>query len=74
MKPVVLASLEDADGRRCVDILRTGEAACGWRECRRDPEDGTGWRSVGGERGSFGSEADARADAGHAVAWLEAAP
>lgn len=44
MKPLVLASIEDESGNRCVDIIRLSDGQFAYRECRRDPEDGHGWR------------------------------
>ena len=55
VRRVVLRSLEDAGGLRCVDIRRDGDDF-GWAECRRDPEDGSGWRHLAGTgTGGFGS-------------------
>jgi hypothetical protein len=42
-KPVVLTSLEDPQGQRCVDLFRRDDGSFGFREFRRDPEDGGGW-------------------------------
>jgi hypothetical protein len=47
MKPRVLASWEDAGGLHCVDILAHGDGTFGYALCRRDPEDGHGWRHLG---------------------------
>ncbi|MCK0169119.1 hypothetical protein MWU52_16310 [Jannaschia sp. S6380] len=69
MKPLVLASLEDRFGDRCVDILRGG-AAFGWVECRRDPEDAHGWRHLHPPRLGFATEDAARDDATRTVGWL----
>lgn len=71
VKPLVLASPEDAVGRRCFDLMRGPGGGFARRECRRDPEKGTGRSAAGGARGGFGSAA-ARADARRTVGWLEA--
>lgn len=43
---VVIASLEDVTGDRCVDILCKDRALWSFVECRRDPEDAHGWRRL----------------------------
>jgi len=70
MKPVVVLSLKDDSGLRCVDILRRS-ADFAWVECRRDPEDSHGWRRAGAVVGGFGTAAAARADAHRTVGWLD---
>lgn len=69
MKQDVVRSLEQAGGMRCVDILREGDQY-GWVECRRDPEDHSGWKRLGPPHMAFDSEADAFSDARHTVGWL----
>lgn len=71
-KPLVVASLEEAGGLRCIDVMRAPDGGFGWRECRRDPEDGTGWRAVGAGRVGFGVADEARADRVRAVGWRAA--
>lgn len=70
-KPVVVRSVEERGGARCVDILRQGDGF-GWVECRRDPEDSHGWRRVGEVSGGFGSENAALANALSTIGWMEA--
>lgn len=73
-RAVVRASLEDATGDRCVDLIEDG-AGCapwGWVECRRDPEDGHGWRRLHPPVTGFADRGAARADAAAAVGWLGA--
>jgi hypothetical protein len=53
VKPLVLASWEDPNGVTCVDILDLRDGTFGMSPCRRDPEDGHGWRRLRGE--DFGS-------------------
>jgi hypothetical protein len=67
---IVIRSLEDRTGGRCVDLLRT-EAGFAWAECRRDPEDNHGWRRLGNGRDGFATEAGALGDARAQVGWLE---
>ncbi|MEQ1613609.1 MAG: hypothetical protein ABL904_12715 [Hyphomicrobiaceae bacterium] len=43
----VLASLENSDGTRCVDIFVRDDGSYGFEEFRRDPEDGPHWRITG---------------------------
>ena len=66
---LVRASIEDATGDRCVDLLEQG-GAFGWVECRKDPEDPHGWRHLHPPRWGLESAAAARADAHTSVGWL----
>lgn len=71
VKPVVMASLEDSSGARCVDLLCRAGCDWSWVECRRDPEDAHGWRRLhGAPMVWFGSREAALADAKTAVPWL----
>lgn len=70
-KPAVLASLEDREGRRCADIFRRGDGSFGFKEFRRDPEDGGGWtptRDYSHLR--YGSQDEARRAAAATLGWL----
>ena len=69
---LVVRSIEDATGDRCVDLLRDG-ASHAWVECRRDPEDGHGWRRLHPPRAGFVGAAEALSAAVGAVGWLEEA-
>lgn len=71
MKALVLRSIEDWSGQRCVDVRREADGLFSWAECRRDPEDGHGWRFLGFGMDGFVSEAEALADAKGAVGWME---
>jgi hypothetical protein len=71
VKPLVLASLEDDTGERCVDILRLTDTEYGYSECRKDPEDPHGWRRIHGITGGFADEPAARKAASDAVKWLK---
>ena len=73
-RPVVLTSLESADGFRCVDILRRGDGTFGFKEFRRDPEDAGRWTLVAdySDRKYPTMEA-ARTGAESAIPWLEEA-
>jgi hypothetical protein len=42
----VLASRDNAEANRCIDILVHGDGAFGFEEYRRDPEDAGGWTLV----------------------------
>ena len=69
---LVLASLEDGTGLRCVDIYRTGDGKVFWDEWRRDPEDPSGWHFSGRRSDRpFETEQDARDAAARSVDWLE---
>lgn len=71
MKPLVVASIEDWSGQRCVDVRREPDGLFSWAECRRDPEDAHGWRFLGLGEGGFASEAVALVDAKATVGWME---
>ena len=73
MKPVVMTSLEDASGDRCVDLRRLPDGSFDWVECRRDPEDSHGWRPLGAPVAGFADEHAARAAATDATGWLRPA-
>ncbi len=47
MKPVVVSSWEDPGGTHCVDVLSHDDGSFGFTLCRRDPDDGHGWRHLG---------------------------
>ncbi len=71
MKPLVLASIEDETGDRCVDIIRLANGQFAYRECRRDPEDSHGWRYLSQAAPTpFDSEAAAREAATQATGWM----
>ena len=71
MKPLVLASIEDATGDRCVDIMRLTDGQFAYRECRRDPEDAHGWRYLSEAPPTpFDTEAAAREAALRDVKWM----
>ncbi|MGB0497701.1 MAG: hypothetical protein ACPGID_05135 [Rubricella sp.] len=70
MRTLVLISVEDATGQRCVDILR-GEQGFGWCECRRDPEDPRGWSRLAPIMWGFASRRDAVAAARDSTGWME---
>ena len=71
MKPLVVVSLEDKTGDRCVDIIDRRDGSFGFVECRRDPEDPHGWRRLGPVNGGFESRQRAQDAARSAVKWLE---
>ena len=73
MKPLVLASIEDATGDRCVDIIRLADGQFAYRECRRDPEDAHGWRHLSEAAPTPFDSADAAREAALAnVGWMTA--
>ena len=67
---VVMRSVEDASGQRCVDLIRLGAGGWAFVACRRDPEDSHGWRRLARPEGGFTSEEEALKGAQAAVAWL----
>ncbi len=69
----VLASIENDDGSRCVDIFQRADGTFGFEEFRRDPEDQGRWSHAGNfGRRTFGSRTETEAAAAAAVAWLTA--
>jgi hypothetical protein len=70
-KPCVVASLHNTEASRCVDIVRRRDGTFGFKEFRRDPEDGGGWTLVwDNPRGVYATEAEAETAAKAGVAWL----
>ena len=72
MKPTVLDSFEEDGGQRCVDLLKNADGTFAWAECRRDPEDATGWRTLS-TSGAFPDQEAALGDAYANVGWLSSA-
>ncbi len=73
MKPVVVRSLNDATGQRCVDIVRDSTGGFRYVECRRDPEDPQGRRAIRPADGpGFATEKQALSAAVSAIGWLDA--
>jgi hypothetical protein len=67
----VITTLHNADGDRCVKIVKRPDGGFGLREFRRDPEDAGAWTLVGGVRGATYATAEQAAAAAHAgVDWL----
>lgn len=74
-RALVLASLENGDGTRCVDLFRRADGTFGFEEYRRDPEDPRGWSGAAGYAGRlFDDENTAREAARGAVKWLAGGP
>jgi len=69
MKPTVIESFEDESGQRCVDLLKNSDGSFAWAECRRDPEDASGWRTLSTSSAFPGQDA-AMNDALGNVGWL----
>lgn len=70
-KPLVLRSIETADGARCVDIFRRPDGSFGFETYRRDAEDSAGWFAIGHHAGTrYASAEAALAAARAAVPWL----
>jgi len=69
VKPVLVASINHETAARCVDVLRMGEVF-GWVECRRDPEDASGWRRLMPPQGGYDSATAALEAAATSVGWM----
>lgn len=71
---VVLASFENPEHDRCVDLFRRPDGTYGFEEFRRDPEDAGAWTPVQFfARRIFASREDALEAAKLAVVWLGSA-
>lgn len=70
-KPVLRQSIENDDGRLCVDIFERADGTFGFEEWRRDAEDGGRWRRIGhfSDR-VLADSAEALAAAEGAIPWL----
>ena len=67
----MLASIENAEHDRCIDLFRRPDGTYGFEEFRRDPEDAGAWTPVrfyAGKR--FASKDEALAEAKRMVVWL----
>ena len=74
-KPRVVRSIEAIDGLRCVDVFARSDGSFGFEEYRRDPEDRSGWRPVGGFVAlRYGSYGDALKRAQASIHWLTDVP
>ena len=70
-KNKVFRSINDFAQIHCVDIVQAPDGRFGYVHCRRDPEDGHGWRIIGPVSPLAFSSAQAAFDAACAdVAWL----
>ena len=68
---VVLDSIENDEGSRCVDLFRRPDGSFGFEEFRRDPEDAGLWTPVAFYSGAaYPSREAALAQARARVAWL----
>lgn len=73
MKPVVLASFEDDERLRCVDVFRRHDGTFGFEHYRSEA-DGSRWQSLGPyAQLTFATGAEALAAAKSTVAWLDPA-
>ncbi len=68
---VVLASIENVEHDRCVDLFLRPDGSFGFEEFRRDPEDAGAWTPVRFFAGMrFATRDEAMEAARRAVAWL----
>ena len=69
---IVLASRENEEGNRCVDIFRRDDGSFGFEEYRRDPEDRGGWTLVAYHAHRiFATRDEADAAAAASIAWMQ---
>ncbi len=70
-----ILSLEDPEGRRCVDVVPGPDGAFGYKEFRRDPEDGGGWTLVADYTGArYATRDEALRAAAATIRWLQPPP
>lgn len=68
----VVESLEDAEGARCIDLFVRDDGSWGFKEFRRDPEDGGRWTLVGDYSGlRYATGEAALAAAAGTIAWFD---
>ncbi len=71
-KPRVLASYENDERNRCIDIIVSDNGRIRFQEWRREPEDLSGWfLTFDSMPHQFASEAEATAAARLAIAWFD---
>jgi hypothetical protein len=72
-RPIVVTSLEDAEGLRCVDIIKRTDGLFTFKEFRRDPEDSGRWTLVADySQRTYASKTDALRAAASSLAWFAA--
>ena len=69
---LVMTSLEDTTGIRCIDVYRTRDGKVFWDEWRRDPEDPSGWHPTGRRDGPYNGKGAAVEAAKSTVDWISA--
>jgi hypothetical protein len=72
---LVLASIENAQHDRCVDVFARPDGSFGFEEFRRDPEDAGAWTPVSYFSGlRYASKQEALTNAALQVRWLTQGP
>jgi len=71
MSSVVLNSIENLNGDRCLDVFERDDGTFGFEEFRKEPESKTGWVLVGYySDGMYKTQALAFLEAENRVLWL----
>ena len=71
MSSVVLNSIENFNGDRCLDVFERDNGTFGFEEFRKEPESKTGWVLVGYySDGMYKTQALAFLEAENRVLWL----
>ena len=71
MSSVVLNSIENLNGDRCLDVFERDDGTFGFEEFRKEPESKTGWVLVGYySDGMYKTQCLAFLEAGNRVSWL----
>ncbi len=68
---MVVVSVEDSEGSRCVDVIRRPDGAFCFKEFRRDPEDGGRWSVTADySTATYASQEDTLCAARLVISWL----
>ena len=71
MSSVVLNSIENLNGDRCLDVFERDDGTFGFEEFRKEPESKTGWVLVGYySDGMYKTQGLVFFEAGKRVSWL----
>jgi hypothetical protein len=68
----VIQSIEDAEGMRCIDVIQHADNRFGFKEFRRDPEDGGRWTLIADySRPGWDTKDEALRRAASVVGWFK---
>jgi hypothetical protein len=68
----VIQSIEDTDGLRCIDFIQHTNGTFGFKEFRRDPEDGGRWTLIADySQPGWDTKDEAQRRAASVIAWFK---